>query len=545
MKLRNLVLLLTLLAVALVAPLSAQDVKSITFLSPQEPDNLNPDYSDMFFSAILTGLYLQATWTFDDQLLPVPQLATEIPSIENGGLSEDGKTITITLRDDIVWSDGTPITSADFKFRADMVTNTANLPTSTYPFGENDGIVASVEAPDERTLVINLVERNAAWLSIFGFAPLPQHILQPVFDAEGTIDAAEWNRAPTVTAGPYVFAEWETGSFTRFTRNDNFWGQAPAIDEVVVRYVVDSEAYMASLLNGEAEIGTFLDWGQLPDIEASGLFDVIVAASGYNEQWNINLDPELGHPALQDVNVRKALFMSVNRDAITGDLLAGLTYAPATPWAGTPYESPNLSPVPYDPEGAAVLLDEAGWVDSNGDGTRDKDGVELVLRYVTNTRQIRADTQAVVQQQLAEVGIGVELLSVESSALFGGYADGGLPATGQYDIAQWSATTQFPDPDSTVFLCNQIPTDESPEGGNYRRYCNPEVDALFAQANQAVDAGERTALFNQISEMIYNDYVYLGIWFDADNWEISNKLTGVRLFSLDPFWNVYEWDVTQ
>lgn len=544
MKLRNVVLLFLLVMAVLVAPAGAQDVKSITFLSPQEPDNLNPDYSDMFFSTILGGLYLNSTWTFNDQLEPTPQLATEIPSIENGGLSEDGKTITITLRDDIVWSDGTPITSADFKFRIDMVTNPANLPTSTYPWGENDGIVASVETPDAQTLVINLVERNAAWLSLFGFAPLPQHILQPVFDDAGTIDAAAWNRAPTVSAGPYVFAEWETGGFTRFTRNENYWGTAPAIDEVVVRYVIDSEAYMAALLNGEAEVGTFLDWGQLPDVEASGLFNVVIAASGYNEQWNINLDPELGHPALQDVNVRKALFMAVNREAITADLLAGLTYPPATPWEGTPYQSPNLAAVPYDPEAAAQLLDEAGWVDSNGDGTRDKDGVELVLRYVTSTRQIRVDTQAVAQQQLAEVGIGTELRPLESG-LFDGYAEGGMVATGDYDIAQWSATTQFPDPNTSVFLCSQIPTEESPEGGNYRRYCNPEVDALFAQANQAVDVADRTALFNQISELIYNDYVYLGIWFDADNWEISNRLTGVRLFSLDPFWNVYEWDLTE
>jgi peptide/nickel transport system substrate-binding protein len=162
---------------------------------------------------------------------------------------------------------------------------------------------------------------------------------------------------------------------------------------------------------------------------------------------------------------------------------------------------------------------------------------------VTNQRGIRVDTQAVIQQQLLEVGIGTELINVESSVLFGSFSEGGIIAVGDYDLGQWSQTTSFPDPNTSVFLCSQIPTPESPEGGNYRGYCNPELDALFDQANQETDPAARTELFHQISRLIYDEYIYVGIWYDADNWEISTRLENVRINALYPFWNITEWDL--
>ena len=105
-----------------------------------------------------------------------------------------------------------------------------------------------------------------------------------------------------------------------------------------------------------------------------------------------------GHPALQDVRVRQAIAMALDRETLNQDLLLGLTTPVESLWAGTPYESPNITPWPYDPAAANALLDEAGWVDSNSDGTRDKDGEELILVHGTTTREIRQDAQAVAQQ---------------------------------------------------------------------------------------------------------------------------------------------------
>src|SRR5690606_11932683 len=123
-------------------------------------------------------------WVFDTNLNPVPRLAAEIPSLENGGLSEDGTVVTIRLRDDLVWSDGAPLTAADFVFTHAMFTAESNAVDSRAPY---DAIV-SVEAPDPQTVVVTFAEPSAPWLTTLFYSVLPAHILQPVFDAEGTLD---------------------------------------------------------------------------------------------------------------------------------------------------------------------------------------------------------------------------------------------------------------------------------------------------------------------------------------------------------------------
>ncbi len=188
------------------------------------------------------------------------------------------------------------------------------------------------------------------------------------------------------------------------------------------------------------------------------------------------------------------------------------------------------------------MLDEAGWVDSNGDGTRDKDGKELVLTYGTTTREIRQDTQAVFQQELAEVGIKVELQNFDSDIYFAGYGEGGPAATGQLDIFEYSTVTQFPDPDSYDYLCSEIPSDEKPAGTNWEGWCDPELDALFQKQATEVDFKTRQQTFYQISKMIFDKVYWLGLWQDPDWFGISGRLLNVKLSGATPFYNIAEWD---
>ncbi len=543
MKVKRLMVmaLVLVLAFSAFAPLtSAQGENSAVILYPQELDNLNPLYSSMFFMGITTDLYLAPAWNFTDTLDPNPVLVTEIPTVDNGGVSEDGRTITLSLRDDIVWSDGTPITSADFVFTYEMYKDTANTPNSTYPYGEADGIITSVDAPDDVTVIVNFAEPFAPWVATLFTSVLPKHILEPVYEADGTLIDAAWNRAPTVGSGPFVFNEWQVGSFMRFVRNDNFYDAPANLDQVVIRFVPDDDVLLATLLNGEGDIATFIAYSDVPTLEAAGL-EMQIVASGYNEQLVTNLREDSAHPGMLDVRVREAIALATDRFGFTENVLLGLTYPAPGYWEGTPFASPNVSAPPYDPDAARILLDEAGWIDSNNDGTRDKDGVELVLRYVSNTRGIRVDAQAVFQQQLAEVGIGVELVNYPSDIFFNGFADGGPIALGEFDFAQWSQTSSFPDPNTTVFRCGQIPSEDSPEGSNYRGYCNPEVEELFALSEQETDYDARVALFHQIDELIAADYVFIGVWYDADLWVVSGPLDNVAVNGATPFWNAADW----
>jgi peptide/nickel transport system substrate-binding protein len=513
--------------------------KIATLIFTQEFDTLNPIYTNMWFSSITRQIWNADAWAFDENNEAFPRLAVEMPSADNGGISEDGRTITVRLRDDAIWSDGTPVTAADFLFTYEMITSPANAVNAVSPYDK----IATIEAPDEHTVVTTFAEPFAPWQATLWFGILPAHILQPVFDAEGTLDAAEWNLAPTVSAGPYLFAEWESGSYARFVRNENYWGERPNIDEIFIRFVPDDASQVAALQAGDGDLGAFISYADVPTLQNAGV-QILSVPSGYNEGWYFYFG-ENAHPAVHDLKVRQALVLAFDRFSLVADLLLGLTEPAATIWDNSPFVDPTIVPYPYDPERANQLLDEAGWVDSNGDGTRDKDGVELVLKYGTTTREIRTDTQAIVQQQLAEVGVGVELLTYDSSLFFSGYADGGPMATGQLDFGEWSTVANFPDPDSFDFLCSEIPSDESPGGTNWSALCDEELDALFQLQATQVDFEARQQTFYQITRHIYDNVYWMGIWQDPDIWAVSSRLTNVKVSGATPFSKIGEWDIVE
>jgi peptide/nickel transport system substrate-binding protein len=513
--------------------------KIATFIFTQEFDTLNPMYTGMWFVTVTHQLWNVWAWHFDENDEAVPVLVTEIPSEENGGISEDGRTLTFRLRDDIVWSDGTPITSDDFLFTVEMFLDPNNIVQTTYPYD----VIETIEAPDPQTVVVTTTEPFAPWLAWMWRSILPAHVLRPVFEAEGTLDNAAWNLAPDVSVGPYRFDEWESGSFARFVRNENWFGETPKIDEIFIRFVPDDAAQTAALQTGEADLGTFIAYSDVPTLEAADI-TILSVPSGYNEGWFFYFG-ENGHPALQDLKVREAIAMALDREALSRDLLLGLTQPANTLWDNMPYASPDITPWTYDPEAAMALLDEAGWVDSNNDGTRDKDGVELILTHGTTIREIRQDAQAVAQQQLADIGIGLELQSYDAGIFFAGYSEGGPASAGELDIFQWSDGPAYPDPDHYYWLCSEIPTDEYPDGANWQRLCDEQLDGLFQLQSTQTNFTERQATFFEISKYMHDNVIWYGIWEDPDIWALSPKLQNVTMSGATPFYSIASWDKTE
>jgi len=271
---------------------------------------------------------------------------------------------------------------------------------------------------------------------------------------------------------------------------------------------------------------------------------VIKVNSGYDEGIYFYLDPQKGNPALQDVRVRQAIVMAIDRTAITKNLLLGLTQPASTDWDNTPYVDPSLKPYPFDVAQAKALLDQAGWT-VGSDGIRAKNGVKLELKYGTTTKSIRQDTQAVVQQQLKDVGIQVDLSNYESDTFFNGYDKQGPAASGQLDMYQFSqVSTAFPDPDIAEWLCSEIPSADSPAGTNWSAVCDPELDALFKLEATQTDFATRQQTFYKITQMIYDKAYWIGLWQDPDQWAVSSKLSGVKISGTTPFYNITEWQVT-
>jgi peptide/nickel transport system substrate-binding protein len=540
------VLLLTVISAlalsAFAAPAQAQRPNVISIAFTQEPDSLNPMYTTQYFAGLARSLYLKGAWDFDDNLNPVPVLATEIPSAENGGISADGKVITIRLRNDAKWSDGTPVTSDDFVFTAEMYASEKNSPLGRGVFSSSVGAV--VTAPDAQTVVVTFPEPYAPWAANLFGAVLPAHVLRPVFESAGTLDGADWNTNPTVVNGPFLLKEYARGQFLLFERNPDYVGGVAKLEQILITIVPDEAAQVAAIKAGASDLGVFLAPADALDLQASAPVEIVTVTSGYNEGWFFNLrqDEAAGHPALQDVNVRRAISLAIDRQELIEGLLNNLQGAAVSFWDGTPYQDPTLSAPEYNPDQAAVLLDAAGWT-VGADGIRAKDGVTLKLRYATNMRGLRRDAQQVIEQQLLKVGIAVELINYDNRQFLASYESEGPIARGQFDVAQWAISPQFPDPNTSRFLLSEIGTAENNYvGANWSHVRDAELDALFIQQRTTVDYDARVAIFHQISRIVAENVYWMPLWQDKDIWSINTRLSGVKISGGTAFWNVLEWE---
>jgi peptide/nickel transport system substrate-binding protein len=517
-------------------PTSSQPI-SLTIGWVGQFDILSPYYSDSDFTRLVQQLWLPPAWSFDDRGNPMPTLLQGLPSLANGGISANGKTFTLKLRKGLAWSDGAPLDSADFAFTYQMATNSENI--NFIPDAFN--LVTGIDTPDPTTVVMHFSQPDPQWLTDLWPAVLPKHILEPVFQQNGSLDDADWNSAPLIGAGPYIFAA-ENGNLVRFLANANYWGQKPQFNEIDLRLFPNASGLMSALADGSIDVGFPLSADQASKVQSDG-FQALPAFNGYNEGWYFYLDAQKGQPALQDSAVRQAIALAFNRPKLVQDLFQGLVQPAATFWDASPYADPSLTAYPYDPEQAKRLLDQAGWVDSNGDGIRDKNSLPLALKYGAATDPARKAAQAQAQADLQAVGIKLQLLSYAPGTLFASYAQAGPAATGKLDIMEWADKPDFPDPATSYWQCSEIPSAANPNGNNWQALCDPGLDGLFQKASTEVDFPQRQQIFQEISKTIYTQVYWLGLWQDPDFWAVSAHLKNVHASPASPFYDISQWQM--
>ncbi len=530
----GLILILTLLLTFGMA--QAQDVPTLTVGFAQEPDSMNGFYSSMAFAQWANDLVQASLWDISDTLEAVPVLVEAVPSVENGGISEDYTTYTIKLKPGLKWSDGAPYTAEDLVFTYQMIQDKAN----NFLQGSSilDALV-SAEVVDETTFKLTFNGPKPFPEDMAGSPGLstilPAHVFRPIYEAEGTIEFAPENQDPTVFSGPYVLKQWVRGESMTFEANPNYVGGAPKIGRIIIRFFPDTEAQYAALEAGQLDFVPNISEGDKQRVCSIEGVTCATVFGGYIESLWLNLrtdeHPRAGHPALKDVRVRQAIRYALDREAISRDLLAGTVSPTDSIYASSPFEDPNLGVTTPDPDKAKALLDEAGWVDSDGDGVRDKDGVKLELRYSTTTAGWRNNIQAVVQQQLAAVGIATILEKYPASEFFGAWANNGINAVGEYDIAQYANNTALTNPANvTVYEaldCDQIPSEANPGGQNFTGFCSPEMDALADVTLTSLDADERLQAAYGIQKIMKEQAPLINLFPRGDNYAyLAGKFTG-------------------
>ncbi len=526
----------------------------------QAPSIMNPYLSGGTKDMEAASLVIEPLARYDQGGNLVPWLATEIPTVENGGVSEDLTTITWTLQDGLKWSDGSDVTSEDVQFTWEYCTADGGGCAQVEKYTD----VVSVDTPDARTVVVTFGVPKPFPYGPFvgGQAPIIQKAQFAECLGPKAPECTEANFNPVGT-GPFTVTDFRPNDVILLTANENYRDPAkPAFQTILFKGGGDATAAGRAVLEtGEFDYAWNLQLAPdvLKNMEAAGKGQIVSTFGTLVERIMINFtnpDPALGdergtakhpHPFLSDKAVRQALSMAIDRELLVeigyGD--AGRVTCNVLPAPEIYASTANDVCKAQDIEGANALLDEAGWV-KGGDGIRAKDGVRLSMLYQTSTNAVRQDFQALIKQWWSEIGIETELRNIEGSVFFGG--DPGSPDTFQKffaDVEMYANNFDGTDPENYMarWACDQAPSPENQwQGNNMGRFCSPAYDALIAEMSTTADLNERARLAKAMNDMLMQEYAILPL---VDRGRVSGHsktLGGVVLNIWDSeLWNVADW----
>lgn len=482
----------------------------------------------------------------------VPDLAEEME------VSEDGQTLTFTLRDDIYFHDGEPVTAEDVKWTFEWMVHPdytgvrASMWIAIEGFEEfNVGVDEEVEgywareyedadgetqvkyhAPeltgvqvlDERTVEFTLSKVDApSLINIATWDISPKHVF------EGTeIADLELHEAIThpIGAGPFEFVRYEEGQFTEMKAYDNYHLGRPKLDRIIVK-VASHDVAQAELITGDTDIAWVQpDASDLAMYEDEGLQVFRMPANAY-QYMGIQMD----HPILGDKDVRHAITYAIDRWAMVDNLFDGLgivqiSHMSSVSWA---YD-PDAEPLPFDPEKAAELLDDAGW-ELGDDGFRYKDGEKLALSLAYPTGNVpRENSAEIIQQMLADVGIQLELDIMDFAALIPKVYD-----EQDFDLylMGWSLAME-PDP-SGIWL--------STDHWNAVNFINEESDQLIVEGRATLDQDERIPMYHEWQQILLEEAPYVWLYAEEEVWVAGSHINNFVPDAFDPYWDIWLWSV--
>ncbi len=529
----------------------------------QAPTILNPHLSTGFKDSEASRITLEPLASYNSKGQLIPFLAAEIPSRENGGIAADGKSVTWKLKQGVKWSDGQPFTADDVVFTYEFITNPKTGSTSAGPYE----IVKSVEAVKPDEVKITFKSPNPAWSSLFVGTEgmiLPKH-LYANFTGENARSAPA-NLLPAGT-GPYKVVEFKPGDTVVYEANPQFReADKLGFQRIELKGGGDAtSAARAVLQTGEADYAYNLqvEAPVLKDLETGGKGKLISEYGALVERVIFNLsDPNkttpegersnmnIPHPFFSDAKVREAFTLAVDRDTIAAQLY-GITGKPTANFLVNPpeYNSPNTS-YKFDTAKANALLDAAGWKDTNNDGIRDKNGVEMKVVFQTSVNPLRQKTQEIIKQNLASIGVGAELRSIDASVFFSSDpANNDTVEKFQADLQMFTTGNNVPDPGSYMktYTCNSIPQKKNNWAGeNYSRFCDKEYDALWVASTTELNPKKRQEKFIKMNDKLINNFLVIPLVHRADVVAVSNRLDGFELTPWDRnTWNIKDWKPKQ
>ncbi len=524
----------------------------------QEPELLNPLIRTQTAANLVAGFVEEGLVDVDPDGEYYPVLAKEVPSVENGLVSEDGLTVRYNLLEDVVWSDGEPFTCDDVLFTWEVAVNPESGAVNTTGFDK----IASITCEDDHSAVVQFSEFYAPFKDIFTFV-LPRHATGD----PAQMQEWEFNWNPIGT-GPFKLESWTSGDSLVFVANENYRGQPdkPHLDKLIVRIIPSQEVGKALITSGEIHFLWDLTEADVPEFRDNPNITVNSAPGPGTERLVLNLaDPTLDatddplnnpHPLLGDLRVRQAIQYGIDKQFIVDELLYGATTVGVSElslgWAQC-----DIPPSEYNPDKARELLEEAGFTDQDGDGIREchgclyaEEGTPLRLKYQTTSgNQLREESQQLILEMMADIGIEFYIENVPSSELFGSWASGAFRKHGQFDVLMYTTSDSI-DPHAQMdgyFHKDKMPTEANGGNGfNYSRWVNDIASEAIDRAGASPDPAVRKENYQIACEQIAAELPHIYLYDRAEIHLTRSNVKGYQVNVWSPHdqsWNAADWDI--
>lgn len=461
----------------------------------QEPTVFDPRRPHIEVDDGVHMTLFSALWMVDPSGTMQPRLAAEVPTVANGGISEDGLTWKVKLRPGVKWHDGVPFTAADVKFSLESVV-APNFPTSSRVGHQ---LVTDIQTPSPELITWKMTRAYAPYLSILAwFYIVPEHKLK-----NEPITGGSFVQNPIGT-GPFKWQERAPGDHITLAANPEYFGDGPLLQNVVFKYIPDLTVMYTQFQAGD------IDYIGLQGIssdhydEAKKLKgrNVKVAAQSSIENFYFNL----GLPQFKEKAVRQALYYAYDKDSIIQQIYYGLatnaeSYLPTQSWA----YNPNLPKHEYNLDKAKAMLDAAGWK-PGADGIRTKNGVRLAFTNSTTAgNHLREQVQQLLQQDFQQIGAEMTIKNLPPAVMWGEYWIKSQFETAIVGIYFMTG----PDPDASVYFSSSSIAAKTGGGQNTMQYSNPEVDRLLVEGAAEQDRLKRAPIYQKLQALMREDLPYL------------------------------------
>jgi peptide/nickel transport system substrate-binding protein len=428
------------------------------------------------------------------------------------------------------WSDGAPMTADDVAFTYGVLYRPEYAGLSSLWRPDLVTYIDSVTAPDPLTVVIKTKQVYAGFLTSYGAVGIiPKHVLGTLTAKQ--LNTADFNRAPTVSNGPFKFVRWDAGQQIVYQRNDNYHRGVPLLDSVVYKIASTTDAAINGLLSGEIDIA-LTDVRSIIQLQSAQHLRVLTVEPRRGEQLYFNLDRKV----FADKAVRQALLYGIDYQAAIKGIFfdqAKISDSFVLPshWSFNPSVTPKYR---LDRNKAQQLLDAAGWTRSSS-GIRAKDGIPLSFKLIVgNNRAFEVAFATALQQDWLKIGVDGQPLIISNAGL--------ASASQKYDFdAILGLTPRTTDPDPSQYVASWNHTASG--GTNVTAYANPKVDALLKQAEATLDQASRKKLYGQLQDMLADDAPAPFLLWVHDIWGINKRVNGVDIgsYNTTPLYGTMPW----